>query len=101
MPFLFGGHFTDSANYIEPTLLENVDIDSTLMGEEFFGHVLPILTFETYEEARAIIARNENPLAFYVFTIYREKEEKWLSEVRFGGGYVNNTGAFYQLQSPI
>jgi aldehyde dehydrogenase (NAD+) len=99
---LFGGKFNASGSYIEPTLLENVDVDSTVMGEEIFGPVLPILTFETYEEAKAIIARNENPLAFYVFTSSRKKEEKWLSEVRFGGGCVNNTAwHFTNLNLPF
>ena len=99
---LFGGKINASASYIEPTLLENVDVDSAVMGEEIFGPVLPILTFETYEEAKGIIAHNENPLAFYVFTSSREKEEKWLSEVRFGGGCVNNTAwHFTNLSLPF
>jgi len=99
---LFGGKFNASAGYIEPTLLENVDINSMVMSEEIFGPVLPILTFETYEEAKAIIARNENPLAFYLFTRSRKKQEKWLTEVKFGGGCVNNTAwHFTNLNLPF
>ncbi|WP_018614868.1 aldehyde dehydrogenase [Segetibacter koreensis] len=99
---LFGGKFNAAAYYIEPTLIEIVNVNSTVMGEEIFGPVLPILTFETYEEAKAMIARNENPLAFYVFTSSRKKEEKWLSEVRFGGGCVNNTAwHFTNLNLPF
>jgi aldehyde dehydrogenase (NAD+) len=87
---LHGGKHNAATGYIEPTLLENVDVNATVMGEEIFGPLLPILTFETFEEAKAIIERNPNPLAFYVFTGSKEKEEKWLKEIPFGGGCVNN-----------
>lgn len=87
---LYGGKTEASTNYIEPTLLEDINIDSAIMGEEIFGPVLPIITYKTFEEAKAIIIRNPNPLAFYVFTNDKQKEEKWLSEISFGGGCVNN-----------
>jgi aldehyde dehydrogenase (NAD+) len=88
---VYGGRHDAATQYIEPTLLENVDINAAVMGEEIFGPVLPLITFDRFEEAKAIIARNESPLAFYVFTASRAKEERWLKEVRFGGGCVNNT----------
>lgn len=87
---IFGGKMDEASLSIEPTLIENISLDATVMGEEIFGPVLPIITFETFEEAKAIIGRNPNPLAFYVFTSSKEKEERWLSGVAFGGGCVNN-----------
>ncbi len=60
------------------------------MQEEIFGPVLPIISFETKEEALQIIARNKNPLAFYVFTASKENEQWWMDRVSFGGGCVNN-----------
>ena len=87
---IVGGRTDASKQYIEPTLLEGVPLDTAVMGEEIFGPLLPILTFETMEEAKAIINRNPNPLAFYVFTSSKDKEEAWLREISFGGGCVNN-----------
>ncbi len=87
---LHGGRTDAATGYIEPTLLENVDANATVMGEEIFGPVLPILAFETFEEAKEIIERNANPLAFYVFTSSKEKEEQWIKDLSFGGGCVNN-----------
>jgi aldehyde dehydrogenase (NAD+) len=87
---LSGGRVDAASHYIEPTLLADVPLEAAVMGEEIFGPVLPILAFDTYEEARAIIARNPNPLAFYVFTESKEKQERWLRELPFGGGCVNN-----------
>lgn len=87
---VYGGKYNAATHHIEPTLLEDVDVSTAVMGEEIFGPVLPILTFNTFEEARRIIDRNANPLAFYVFTQSSEKEAQWLNGIAFGGGCVNN-----------
>ncbi|MDB5251084.1 MAG: aldehyde dehydrogenase [Flaviaesturariibacter sp.] len=95
---LVGGRSDEASHYIEPTLLADVPLDKAVMGEEIFGPLLPIIPFDTYEEAKEIIARNPNPLAFYVFTEDRRKEERWLRELPFGGGCVNN--ASWHLTNP-
>jgi aldehyde dehydrogenase (NAD+) len=87
---IYGGRQDAATHYIEPTLLEDISLNGAVMGEEIFGPVLPILSFSSFEEAKAIIDLNPNPLAFYVFTQSREQEEKWLQNISFGGGCVNN-----------
>lgn len=85
------GGRTDAAKlFIEPTILDNVALDAPVMKEEIFGPILPIISFNTAEEARQIIAQNPNPLAFYVFTSSTKKEQEWLNSVAFGGGCINN-----------
>ncbi len=61
------------------------------MQEEIFGPVLPVISFTNIEEAKAVISRNPNPLAFYVFTSNKRKEMEWVESVSFGGGCVNNS----------
>lgn len=85
-----GGRNNRDSLFIEPTLLEDVSLDSKVMKDEIFGPILPILTFQTMEEAKAIIARNPNPLAFYVFTESSTIEQAWLDAVPSGGACVNN-----------
>jgi aldehyde dehydrogenase (NAD+) len=87
---IYGGNYNAATRYIEPTILENISVDSTVMGEEIFGPLLPLISFTSFEEAKAIINKNAAPLAFYVFTGNKEKEEQWLAEIAFGGGCVNN-----------
>ena len=87
---LFGGKYDAATHHLQPTLIEDAPFDAAVMGEEIFGPVLPILSFSTFEEAKNIINRNPDPLAFYVFTESKELEKKWIDEVRFGGGCVNN-----------
>jgi len=95
---LFGGRKDRDALFIEPTLLDQVQLDAGVMNEEIFGPVLPILSFQTPEEARAVIARHPNPLAFYVFTASAAKEQYWLEAVPSGGACVNN--ASWHLTNP-
>ena len=87
---IFGGRVDKNKLFIEPTLLDDVNPNDRVMRDEIFGPVLPVLTFKTKEDAVKIIERNPNPLAFYVFTSSKEKEEDWLGRVAFGGGCVNN-----------
>jgi aldehyde dehydrogenase (NAD+) len=87
---LAGGKTDKATLYIEPVVMDNISMDSPIMKEEIFGPVLPVLTFTTTQEAEAIIAKNPNPLAFYVFTGSKQKEKEWINAVAFGGGCINN-----------
>jgi aldehyde dehydrogenase (NAD+) len=95
---IYGGKTIAGELYIEPTLIENIPEDAAVMGEEIFGPLLPVLSFNNFEEAKAIIEKNRDPLAFYVFTSSDEKEKRWLDAISFGGGCVNN--ASWQLTNP-
>jgi aldehyde dehydrogenase (NAD+) len=87
---IFGGRMDKQNLFIEPTLLDEVKLDDPVMKEEIFGPVLPVLPFKTKQEALKIIEQHRNPLAFYIFTSSKTKEEDWLNSVAFGGGCVNN-----------
>lgn len=88
---LHGGDFNREQLYIAPTIIENTGTDAAIMKEEIFGPILPVFTFENYEEAAALIEKNPNPLAFYVFTANEKKQEQWINNTVFGGGCINNT----------
>jgi aldehyde dehydrogenase (NAD+) len=87
---IFGGTSDRASLFIEPTILDDVNLQSPIMKDEIFGPILPVIPFTTREEALAIIGANRNPLAFYVFTSNTKKEKEWLEAVAFGGGCVNN-----------
>ncbi len=87
---VYGGGSEREKLFIEPTVLVDVDLDAPIMQEEIFGPILPIIPFDTMEEALGIIQKNKNPLAFYLFTSDADKERAWLEAVAFGGGCVNN-----------
>lgn len=87
---LFGGRIDKEKLFISPTILETPSLEDSVMKEEIFGPVLPIISFTTMEEAKAIVSKNPNPLSLYVFTSTASKEKAWVKQVPFGGGCVNN-----------
>lgn len=88
---IYGGRTERESLFIEPTLLTGVSLDSPVMNEEIFGPVLPVISFTTIDEAKAIIDRHPNPLSFYVYTSSSRKEKEWLEAVPAGGACVNNS----------
>jgi coniferyl-aldehyde dehydrogenase len=75
---------------IAPTLLLKVTDAMTVLQEEIFGPVLPIVTYETIEEAIAIINKRSHPLALYYFSHDAEEERKVLDRTTSGGVTIND-----------
>jgi aldehyde dehydrogenase (NAD+) len=87
---IYGGKSNREKLFIEPTIMTGIHPDAKIMQDEIFGPILPILTYTSKEEALAIIQKNPNPLAFYVFTENKVDEQYWLTNVPSGGACVNN-----------
>ena len=60
-------------------------------GEEIFGPILPIIPYDTLDQAIDFIRQREKPLALYLFTQSRKTKERILNTCSFGGGCVNDT----------
>lgn len=86
---LVGGRVDASDRYIEPTLLDNVSLDSAVMTTEIFGPVLPVLTIKSIDEAIAFVNDREKPLALYVFAD-ESVGRKLLHHTSSGGACVND-----------
>jgi aldehyde dehydrogenase (NAD+) len=87
---VYGGKSNREKLFIEPTIMTGVHADAKIMQDEIFGPILPVITYQSNEEALAIIQKNPNPLAFYVFTENKVDEQYWLTNVPSGGACVNN-----------
>jgi aldehyde dehydrogenase (NAD+) len=85
-----GGEVDVAAKYVAPTVLRNVTRDSAVMGEEIFGPVLPVLTFEDITEVTDAINAGDKPLALYLFTNSDETVEQVLHSTSSGGVCVND-----------
>jgi aldehyde dehydrogenase (NAD+) len=85
-----GGHHDVENLFLEPTIITNVAPDAEIMKEEIFGPILPVIAWQNEEEVYKMIQQQSNPLALYVFTSSRAKEEKWIRTIAFGGGCINN-----------
>ena len=88
---VLGGTARESSLKIEPTILDGVAPDDAVMQEEIFGPILPVLTFESLDEAEAFITNRPTPLALYIFSQDRAVQQRFVRYVPFGGGCVNDT----------
>jgi aldehyde dehydrogenase (NAD+) len=87
----YGGRTDKEKLFIEPTILTDISMNGSIMKDEIFGPILPVISFNTMEEAKAIIQNNPNPLSFYIYTSSSKKENEWLDAVPSGGSCVNNS----------
>lgn len=87
----YGGGSCEETLQIEPTILEDITVESPIMQEEIFGPIFPVLTYSTPEQLEKIIKNFEKPLAFYLFTQNPGMKEWALRTFSFGGGCINNT----------
>ena len=61
------------------------------MQEEIFGPILPVLTFERFEEVYELLANKPKPLALYLFSEDRQRMQQVTERCRYGGGCINDT----------
>ena len=88
---LTGGQTDLEEKYIAPTLMTNVSLESELMQEEIFGPILPILDYANLEDAIAFINQRPKPLALYLFSNNKSKQERILEATSSGGVCINDT----------
>ena len=86
-----GGHTDSSTLKIEPTVMNHVTFEDAVMQEEIFGPVLPVVSYDSLEEAIEKINVMEHPLALYLFTSDRKITKDVISRCQFGGGCINDT----------
>ena len=83
-----GGRVVAEERYIEPTLLDEVSVDSSVMREEIFGPVLPMIEIGSLDEAINFINEREKPLALYLFA--DERAARRVVEYTSSGGACIN-----------
>ena len=85
-----GGQSRPETLQIAPTILDRVAGDDPVMQEEIFGPILPVLTYDRFEDLYAALADRAKPLALYLFSQDRARVREAMSRFRFGGGCVND-----------
>ena len=88
---VFGGNSSKEDLYIEPTLLDNITNDNRIMKEEIFGPILPIITYDNFDEVLEIIQSKSKPLSLYLFSEDENMTHRVVEELSFGGGAINDT----------
>ncbi len=76
---------------LAPTLLLDVTDDMKIMQEEIFGPLMPILPYDSIEEAMEYIADRPRPLALYYFGYDKPEQERLMNQTHAGGMCINDT----------
>ena len=85
-----GKHDRDNL-IIEPTILDNISWDDSVMQDEIFGPILPVMTYDSLDEIIEPIVKRPKPLALYLFSDDEAVQDQILSTISFGGGSINDT----------
>lgn len=82
---LGGPHEADQASkFIPLTVFKNVRADDSIMSEEIFGPVLPVVPVEDVQEAVRFVNERDQPLALYTFTSKKDVEKYIIQYTRSG-----------------
>ena len=87
---VFGGNSNPDTCRIAPTVMDNVTYDDAVMGEEIFGPIMPILTFDDFDAVVDDLKTKDQPLALYLFTSDKKHIKRVTTELSYGGGCIND-----------
>lgn len=83
--------YNKEALKIKPVLLDSPEPTAPVMQDEIFGPILPIVPYNSLEEAVAFIQKKPEPLALYLFTTDKAVKKRIAETLRYGGGCINDT----------
>ncbi|KAJ6531647.1 NAD-aldehyde dehydrogenase [Mycena vulgaris] len=86
-----GGETDESQKFIAPTIIKDVQVDDSLMSEEIFGPILPIVPVEDLDAAIAYVNAHDHPLALYVFSQDEAYKTKVFGNTQSGSAVANET----------
>lgn len=82
---------SNGGRQMPPALLLDVHSGMRVLQEEIFGPVLPIVPYDTLEEAIAYINARDKPLALYWFGTHTAHRDQVLAQTQSGGVSTNDT----------
>ena len=85
-----GGETDPATCRIAPTVMDNVSYDDAVMGEEIFGPIMPVLSFDDFDAVIDELKSKDKPLAFYLFTSDKKHTRRVTRELSYGGGCIND-----------
>jgi len=86
--------------WYRPTILVNITSDMRVWKEEVFGPVLPIVSFETYEEAIQLANDSVYGLTGYIFTNNKNIARRAMNDIKAGCIGINGMD-FFRPENPF
>lgn len=88
---VYGGQRNRESLYFAPTIVAGVKPGDSLLSEELFGPILPIIDAD-FDTALSQTRAGEHPLAIYTFTTQAVEKARILNETQSGGVTFNDCG---------
>jgi len=85
----YGGDYDLDNRIVSPTILNNVSFEDSIMESEIFGPLLPIIEYNEINDLFLKLQSRPKPLAAYMFTSKKQIKKKFMKELSFGGGAIN------------
>jgi coniferyl-aldehyde dehydrogenase len=73
------------------TVVVNPPEDTKVAKEEIFGPILPVMTYDTLDEAASYIRARPRPLALYVMSLNKDVQEFFIRNTHAGGMCINDS----------
>ncbi|MDO4617941.1 MAG: aldehyde dehydrogenase [Clostridia bacterium] len=87
---VFGGQTNPATCQIAPVVMDNVSFDDAVMGEEIFGPIMPVITYNDFDAVIEELKDKDKPLALYLFSSDKKKINRVTKELSYGGGCIND-----------
>ncbi len=88
---IYGGESNADELFVASTIILDPKLSDSVMQQEIFGPILPIIGYDTFNEVYDIVEQYEKPLALYLFTEDSDQITAVFNRLSFGGGCVNDT----------
>lgn len=88
---VLGGRYSRETLQLEPTVMDRVTWEDAVMQEEIFGPIMPVLTFDSFDEIYSMLAGKPKPLALYLFSEDKQRIKEVTERCSYGGGCINDT----------
>lgn len=85
-----GGSVNSDSNFIAPTMLDNIKPNSSILKEEIFGPLLPVMAYSDLTQAIEFINSKPKPLALYIYSKNNTVINRVLTETSSGDVCINH-----------
>lgn len=87
---IVGGETNPATCQIAPTVMDGVTAGDAVMGEEIFGPIMPIITFDDFDSVVRELKKQPKPLALYLFSGDKAHINTVTTQLSYGGGCIND-----------
>jgi aldehyde dehydrogenase (NAD+) len=90
-----GGDTDHAQRFFPPMILSNIPLQSSLMEDEIFGPILPVITYKDLDEAIDFVNSKSKPLAFYLYSNSGSEKKIVLQKISAGAMCINDSGIHF------